>query len=64
MGKSFIDVVQNSPRTGLGIPVKTCPFAWDSHPRAHARLAGMLVTPTRGGIRRFLPRSTRTAKSA
>ena len=23
MAKSFIDVVQNSPRTGLGIPVKT-----------------------------------------
>ena len=23
MGKSFIDVVQDSPRTGLGIPVKT-----------------------------------------
>ena len=22
MAKSFIDVVQNSPRTGLGIPVK------------------------------------------
>ena len=23
MAKSFIDVVQDSPRTGLGIPVKT-----------------------------------------
>ena len=23
MAKSFIDVVQESPRTGLGIPVKT-----------------------------------------
>ena len=23
MSKSFIDVVQDSPRTGLGIPVKT-----------------------------------------
>ena len=23
MAKSFIDVVQDSPRTGLGIPIKT-----------------------------------------
>ena len=23
MAKSFIDIVQDSPRTGLGIPVKT-----------------------------------------
>ena len=63
MAKSFIDVVQDSSRTGPGIPVKTkkpslsnntppaeppfgfelhvqlfrCPFARDSHPRAHAR---------------------------
>ena len=26
MSKSFIDVVQDSPRTGLGIPVKTKAF--------------------------------------
>ena len=44
MAKSFIDVVQDSPRTGLGIPVKnknplyrTNTFGQDFHPRPHAR---------------------------
>ena len=98
MAKSFIDVVHDSPRTGLGIPVKTKnplfrtntppaepsfgfelrgqlvpawsrvrlfrhSFARDSYPRPHAHQANRLVAPTRGGIKRFVPRTKRTAKS-
>ena len=52
MAKSFIDVVQDSPMTGLGIPVKT-KSAQDAGPRVQAPMrfllapvAAALCTPT------------------
>ena len=40
------------------------PFARDSHTRPHARWADRLAVSARGGIKRFLPRTMWTAKSA
>ena len=53
MAKSFIDVVQDSPRAGLGIPVKT----------KKPPLSNQYTTHPGEKTYRFHPRTTRTAKS-
>ena len=62
MAKFFIDVVQDSPRTGLGIPLKP--------KKPLPRTSTLPTEPPFGfrlhftGIERFLPRSMRIAKPA
>ena len=45
MAKSFIDVVKDSPRTGLGIPVKTKnPLSLEPTNRPRNRLSALNIT--------------------
>ena len=56
MAKSFIDIVQDSPKTGLDIPVKTKkPLSRTNTPPTEPSFVFTLAALVRGGIQRFLP---------
>ena len=60
MAKSFIDVLQDSPRTGLGIPI------WTKKPlsRTNTPPFGFKLRVNQGRNKKILPRLTWTTKSA